>query len=86
MQEEPLCICTWNVEGLTDEKLHELERIMDRLWIHILCVQETHIAGADSYFLDASSLIFFVLEATFGDCSRLPIIPVRTFLSLWHAY
>ena len=30
---------------------------MDRLGIHILCVQETHIAGTDSYFTDAGSLI-----------------------------
>ena len=54
---DPLCICTWNVEGLSDVKLHELERIMDYLGIHIMCIQETHIAGADLYLSDAGSLI-----------------------------
>ena len=56
-RKEPLCISTWNVEGLLDEKLHELEHIMDRLGIYILCVQETYIVRADSYFSDAGSLI-----------------------------
>ena len=43
-------IATWNIEGLTEEKLVELIRIMEERDIGILCLQETHCAGAD-YFL-----------------------------------
>ena len=50
-------MCTWNVEGLSEVKLEELERIMREKGIDVLCMQETHIAGADSYISDAGSLI-----------------------------
>ena len=37
-----LTIATWNVEGLTDEKIITLQRYMEIYDIHILCLQETH--------------------------------------------
>ena len=33
---------TWNVEGLTDAKIVELQLHMQKLGIGILCLQETH--------------------------------------------
>ena len=50
----PYCISvgSWNVEGLLDTKIVELERIMHDLGIHILCLQERNWAGADSFVID----------------------------------
>ena len=49
---------TWNVEGLLDEKFYELECIMDRSSMYILCVQETLIVGVGFYVLGVGLLIF----------------------------
>ena len=43
-------IGTWNIEGLTEEKLVELIRIMEERDIGILCLLETYCAATD-YFL-----------------------------------
>ena len=37
-----LVVGTWNVEGLTDAKIVELQLYMQKLGIGILCLQETH--------------------------------------------
>ena len=51
--EEKLAIGTWNVEGLTDLKIIELERHMNETGISILCLQETHRAKSDNFITDA---------------------------------
>ena len=52
-----LIIVTWNVEGLSNTKIVELERIMQDSGIHILCMQETHRARAYSFVTDGQSLV-----------------------------
>ena len=83
-RKKPLCICTWNVEGSSDEKLHELERIMDRLGIHILSVEETYIVGADSYFSDVGSLIIVfggaLGEREYAGVGFIIAAPTRAFV------
>ena len=48
---------TWNVEGLTDAKLEHLQLVMSDRRLHILCIQETHLPGADSYVTDSGFLV-----------------------------
>ena len=50
-------IATWNVEGLTDSKVEELQIIMEERGIGILCLQETHRAGADYFFTEKGYLL-----------------------------
>ena len=52
-----LRVATWNVEGLSDIKVFELTRFMERRGIHILCIQETHILQAPYYDTDNGYLV-----------------------------
>ena len=52
-----LVIGTWNVEGLTDEKIISLRLHMRKMKIDILCIQETHKSGSDYVTLDDGSLL-----------------------------
>ena len=49
-------IGTWNVEGLTDSKIIELQMLMEERDIGVLCIQETHRSGAD-YFLTSEGFL-----------------------------
>ena len=55
--ESMLRIGSWNVEHLTPVKFIELQNIMIEKGLSILCLQETHIAGADSYISTEGFLI-----------------------------
>ena len=48
---------TWNVEGLSCGKLHQLQAAMQRRGLAVLCVQETHLAGASTYISDEGFLV-----------------------------
>ena len=55
--DKELHFATWNIEGLTDVKIAQLQNIMLLNDIHILCIQETHQPGAFSYVSDSGFLI-----------------------------
>ena len=40
---------TWNVKGLTDEKIHIICSYMYKYGLDFICLQETHAPKADSY-------------------------------------
>ena len=40
-------IGTWNVEGLTDAKVVELQHYMMDIGLDVLCLQETHWTNTD---------------------------------------
>ena len=42
-------VATWNVEGLTDIKVIQLQRVMEKRGIGMLCLQETHCNNSDYY-------------------------------------
>ena len=48
---------TWNVEGLTDIKIHMLQRIMRQSNIGVLCLQETHRCGSDYWITEDGYLV-----------------------------
>lgn len=48
---------TWNVEGLTDKKLEELQLWMYELGIGVLCMQETHKSGSEYSITEAGFLL-----------------------------
>ena len=50
----------WNVEGLIELKLVELERIMKEQSLSILCMAATHELGVDSYVLDSGCLVILL--------------------------
>ncbi len=52
-----LKLATWNVKGLTDEKLIALQQFMFRQDIDILCMQETHRQLSDYFISDAGFLV-----------------------------
>ena len=53
-------LATWNVEGLTDQKLVELRLHMKETEIGVLCLQETHKPRSDYLVLeDGLPLGFF---------------------------
>ena len=52
-----ITIASWNVEGLTEEKLITIERYMYLYDIGILCIQETHRPHSDYWLTDAGSLV-----------------------------
>ena len=52
-----ICIGTWNVEGLTEVKLHEIRTYMNSHSIDIFCIQETHKSGSDYYVSDDGFLV-----------------------------
>ena len=52
-----MSLATWNVEGLTDFKIIELQLLMDQLGIGILCLQETHKTQSAYYVTDGGYLL-----------------------------
>ena len=52
-------IATWNVEGMSDDKLICLTRSMRQHGIHILCITETHIEDSFQLRTDDSYFIFY---------------------------
>ena len=53
-----LCVLgIWNIEGLTDAKVVELQNCMGNLGIGILCLQQTHRAESVSETTDAGFLL-----------------------------
>ena len=53
-------LATWNVEGLTEVKVEQLQLVMARRDIGLLCIQETHRTNSDYFVTDASYLVIFV--------------------------
>ena len=45
--EGKLCCISWDVEGLTDEKLATLEVYLGSHGVDVICMQETHITKSD---------------------------------------
>jgi len=64
-ERDELRVATWNVEGLSTGKLAQLQGIMVRQDIQILCIQETHISGATYYLSDG-----YLIILSGGDGSR----------------
>jgi len=52
-----LKVATWNVEGLTEAKLVQLQIHMTKRSIDVLCVQETHITKSEYRVLDDGFLL-----------------------------
>ena len=50
-------IGTWNVEGLTDSKIVELQNIMEERGLGMMCLQETHRLGADYFLINEGYLV-----------------------------
>ena len=50
-------IATWNVEGLTDEKLLTIQRAMKELDIGIICIQETRKKLSDYFITEDHFLV-----------------------------
>ena len=50
-------IGTWNVEGLTDANVVELQHYMMDIGLDVLCLQETHWTNTDSHVTDAGFLL-----------------------------
>ena len=48
---------TWNVEGLTDAKVVELQHYMMDIGLDVLCLQETHWTNTDCHVTDAGFLL-----------------------------
>ena len=65
---EHMNISTWNIEYLTDVKIVELQRIMVDRVIAILCIQETHLSGVDSFITEEGFLIILSCGPA-GECS-----------------
>ena len=51
-----VAVCTWNVEGLTEVKLHEIQQYMERNNILICGIQETR-RGKSDYYYDNGHLV-----------------------------
>ena len=58
-------IGTWNIEGYTVSKQIELETIMRRTGIMIMCVQETWVSKSDVFVTESGFLV--VLSGGVGD-------------------
>ena len=58
-------ICSWNVEGLTDLKIHEICSYMQTHGVDAICLQETRRPNSDHYVAEGGFLI--VLSGTAGN-------------------
>ena len=56
-------ITTWNVEGLTQSKIMELQWHMQQQAIDIICLQETHREDSDVQITDAGFLLILSGQA-----------------------
>ena len=63
-----LVVGTWNVEGLTDAKIVELQLYMQKLGIGILCLQETHRTESTHEVTDDAFLL--ILSGAAAVCRR----------------
>ena len=54
---EDLVAVSWNVEGLTLEKLETLQYYMAQAGVDLLCMQETHTCKSDYYISDQGFLV-----------------------------
>ena len=52
-----LCVGTWNIEGLTDEKVVLLQVYMEQYGIHVLCLQEVRKPLSDYSITEAGFLL-----------------------------
>ena len=52
-----LHIASWNVEGLTDAKIFELQKHMWEMGIDILCIQDTHCSQSPYYLTEEGYLV-----------------------------
>ena len=59
-----LSVGSWNVEGLTEIKLHEICMYMKQQSIHIMCIQEARKPNSDHYVTQDGFLV--VLSGTSG--------------------
>ena len=50
-------MASWNIEGLTDEKLATLEHYMSIYSIDLICLQETHRPNSDYWTTENGSLV-----------------------------
>ena len=77
-------IATWNVEGLrgaSSVKLEEIREFMRLRRVGILCLQETHLTGAEYY--EDGGFMFFVSGATSGEARTFA--GVGFFVAPWAA-
>ena len=74
-----LKIATWNIEGLSDLKIIELQRYMLDMDIDLICLQETHIPGAEAYPTEEG--FFIVLHCCCW--SRFYYCPPRPAVHYW---
>ena len=44
-----LLTASWNIEGLTDEKVVAIQRYMAQSGVGVMCIQETHRLKSDNY-------------------------------------
>ena len=51
-----LCVGTWNIEGLTDEKVLLLQLYMEEYGIHLLCLQDVRKPLSDYSITEAGFL------------------------------
>ena len=58
------CIASWNVEGLTEEKLVTLQVMMAELHVDILCLQEVHRTKSDYFITESKYLVIISGSAT----------------------
>lgn len=64
----PLRIGTWNVQGLTDEKLFSISQHMRKYSLDVLCLQETWISNAAYYRTFHNNLV--ILSGQDEGCNR----------------
>ena len=57
-------VATWNVKGLTEEKLFSIYTIMHDLRIGVLCLQDTRALKADYYSENGYRVILSGSEET----------------------
>jgi exonuclease III len=54
---DQLCVGTWNIEGLTDEKILLLQVYMEKYGIHLLCLQEVRKPLSEYIITEAGFLL-----------------------------
>ena len=63
-----LIAVSWNVEGLTEDKLLTLQTYMLKYNIDLICLQESHRTKSDYYVTDAGC--FVILSGAAGSCKE----------------
>ena len=87
---ELLKVGTWNVEHLAEVKIVELQRIMIERDIGILCLQETHSNGVDSFVTEEGFFIILsggpVGERNYVGVGFLIAPAARRFVIIFNQY